>query len=173
VEKIDMLYRLHGNSRLGRLGQARARRRQRASVRRHFRQGCRAAATRAFTAAELYRTGKVATLAAAAMHCGSNVQYIQAAIVVLQDETAISPQKIQQSILEGHLPLLAAARKARRRQEAARVTVEKMVATYRGWTPAQRANFGRAVGVAELWDDSIVSAIGGERCETAYAVAAE
>jgi hypothetical protein len=115
----------------------------------------------------------VATLAAAAMHCGSNVQYIQAAIVLRQDETAISPQKIQQSILKGHVSLLTAARKARRRQEAARVTVEKMVAIYRGWTPAQRANFGRAVGVAELWDDSIVSAIGGKHGETAYAVAAE
>jgi hypothetical protein len=173
MEKTYMLDSVTSHSGLSRRRQSQTRRRQRASARRHFRQGCRAAATRAFTAAELYLGGKVATLAAAAMHCGSNVQYIQAAIVVRQDETASSPQKIQQSILEGHVPLLAAARKARRRQEAARVTVEKMVATYRGWTPAQRANFGRTVGVAELWDDSIVPAIGGGHGETAYAVAAE
>jgi len=47
-------------------------RRQRASARRHFRHGWRAAAAQAFTAAEIYLDKRVPSLAAAAMHCGSN-----------------------------------------------------------------------------------------------------
>jgi hypothetical protein len=108
-------------------------------------------------------------LAAAAMHCGSNVQYVQAAIVLIQDETALHPQRMWQSVLEGRVPLLAAAHEARRRQEAARVTVKKMAAAWRHWTPTQRASFGRTVGVAELWDHSIVPAIGEGRSELAAA----
>jgi len=146
--------------------------RQRASARRHFHNGCRAAAARAFTAAEIYLAERVPSLAAAALHCGSNVQYVQAAIVLIQDKTAPHPQGVQQSILEGRVPLLAAARAARQRQKAERVTVEEMVATWRLWTPVQRANFGRTVGVAEIWDDAIASVIG-EGGELACAVAAE
>jgi len=80
---------------------------------------------------------------------------------------------MRQSVLEGRVPLLAAAREARQRQEAARVTVEEMVASWRCWTPGQRANFGRTVGVAEIWDQAIVPTIGEERGELARAVAAE
>ena len=85
-----------------------ARRRQRASARRHFRLGWRAAAARAFTGAELYLNKTAPTLAAAAACCGSNVQYVQAAIVLIQD------QKIRRSVLEGRVPLLAAAHEMRR-----------------------------------------------------------
>src|SRR5262249_14113184 len=88
-------------------------RRQRASARRHFRYGCRAAAARAFTAAEIYLDRRVPSLAAAAMHCGSNVPYVQAAIILIQDETAPHPQRMRQSVLEGRVPLLAAAHEAR------------------------------------------------------------
>jgi hypothetical protein len=150
-----------------------SRRRQRASARRHFHYGCRAAAARAFTAAEIYLDKRVPSLAAAAMHCGSNVQYVQAAIVLIQDETALHPQRMRQLVLEGRVPLLAAAREARRRQKAERVTVEEMVASWRCWTPGQRANFGRAVGVAEIWDDAIEPVISEERGELAHAIAAE
>src|SRR5262245_22600246 len=114
------------------------RRRQRASARRHFRHGWRAAAARAFTGAELYLNRTAPTLAAAAACCGSNVQYVQAAIVLIQDETALHPQRMRQSILEGRVPLLAAAHEARRRQKAERVTVEEMAARWRCWTPEQR-----------------------------------
>jgi hypothetical protein len=148
------------------------RRRQRASARRHFRHGYRAAAVRAFTGAEIYLDKKVPNLAAAAMHCGSNVQYVQAAIVLIQAE-ALHPWKMRQSVLEGRVPLLAAAHEARRRQKAARVTVEEMTAAWRGWTSSQRAYFGRSVGVAEIWDFSIVPVISEERGELACAVAAE
>src|SRR5215813_12528567 len=103
-----------------------ARHRQRASTRRHFRYGCRAAPARAFTAAEIYIDKRVPTLAAAALHCGASVPYIQAAIILIRDATAPHPQGVRQSVLEGRASLLAAARAARRRQEAARVTVEKM-----------------------------------------------
>ena len=153
--------------------QSRTHRRQRASVRRHFRHGWRAAAARAFTGAELYLNRTTPTLAVAAACCGSNVPYIQAAIVLIRDETAFHSQRMRQSVLEGRVPLLAAAREARQRQEAARVTVEKMAATWRCWTPGQRANFGRTVGAAEIWDQAIVPVIGEERGELAHAVAGE
>jgi hypothetical protein len=149
------------------------RRRQRASARRHFRHGCRAAAARAFTAAEIYLDKRVPSLAAAAMHCGSNVPYIQAAIALIRAETTRHPQGMRQSVLEGRASLLAAAHAARQRQEAARITVEKMAAVWREWTPAQRANFGRTVGAGEIWDDAIAPVIGEKRSERACAVAAE
>ena len=112
-------------------------------------------------------------MAVAAMHCGSNVPYIQAAIVLIQDKTALDPQRTRQSVLEGRVPLLAAARAARQRQKAERVTVEEMVASWRRWTPGQRANFGRTVGAAEIWDQAIVPVIGEGCGERARAVAAE
>src|SRR5262249_44811654 len=97
----------------------------------------------------------------------------QAAVSLIRDEIALHSQGMRRSILEGRVPLLEAAHAARQRQEAARVTVEKMAATWRGWTPAQRANFGRTVGAAEIWDQAIVPAIGEERGEFARAVAEE
>jgi hypothetical protein len=112
-------------------------------------------------------------LAAAAMRCGSNVPYVQAAIILIQDETAPHPQRVRQSVLEGRVPLLAAAHEARQRQKAARVTVEEMVASWRCWTPGQRASFGRAIGVAEIWDDAIAPVVSEEGGELARAVAAE
>jgi hypothetical protein len=133
-----------------------SRRRQRASARRHFHDGCRAAAARAFTAAEIYLDKRVPSLAAAAMHCGSNVRYVQAAIVLIQDETAY-PQRMRQLVLEGRVPLLAAAHAARQ------------LASWRCWMKL-RAEYRRS---AEIWDDAIVSALGEERGDLARAVAAE
>jgi len=135
------------------------RRRQRASARRHFRHGCRAAAARAFTAAEIYLDKKVPSLAAAAMHCGSNVQYVRAAIVLIQNATA-PPQQMRQWVLEGRMPLLAAAHAA------------KQLASWRRWM-TQRVQFGRNVGITEVWADAIVPALGEERGELVRAVAAE
>ena len=134
-------------------------RRQRASARRHYRHGCRAAAARAFTAAEIYLDKRVPSLAAAAMHCGSNVQYVQAAIVLIQNETA-KPQQMRQWVLEGRMPLLAAAHAA------------KQLASWRRWMK-QRVQFGRNVGITEVWADAIVPALGEERGELVRAVAAE
>src|SRR5262245_16851072 len=75
--------------------------RRRASPRRHFRNGCRAAAARALTAARLYVDKKVLTLAAAAACCGSSVPYVQAGIVLIEDQTA--PSGVLESVLEGHV----------------------------------------------------------------------
>src|SRR6516225_12034935 len=109
--------------------------RQRASARRHFHDGCRAAAARAFTAAEIYLDKKVPSLAAAAMHCGSNVQYVRAAIVLIQNETA-KPQQMRQWVLEGRMPLLAAAHAARQLASWRCEMRQRM---------KQRAQFGRNV----------------------------
>lgn len=44
-----------------------------------------------------------------------------------------------------------------------RITVDEAVLAWRAWTPAQRAAFGRGVGVAEVWDHAIVPTISQER----------
>jgi hypothetical protein len=75
--------------------------------------------------------------------------------------------------LAGNVPLLVAARLARRRQKAARITVEEMATAWRRWPPSMRAAFGQSVGAAELWDHSIVPTISVEHGDRAYAVAAE
>jgi hypothetical protein len=43
------------------------------------------------------------------------------------------------------------------------VTVDEAVASWRSWTPAQRADFGRGAGVANIWDDAIAPVITEER----------
>ena len=64
------------------------RRRRRQSARRHFRNGQRAAVTRAITAAKIYTAGSVPSLKSAAACCGSNIHYVRAAIPVIQSERA-------------------------------------------------------------------------------------
>ena len=49
----------------------------------------------------------------------------------------------------------------RRLQE--RVTVDEAVASWRAWTPEQRAAFGRGAGVSEIWDCAISPVINEER----------
>jgi len=136
------------------------RRRQRASARRHFRHGWCTAAARAFTGAELYLNKTALSLAEAAVRCGSNVHYVRAAIALIKDEPDSRSRAL---VLTGHVPMLAAANQVRRRQKAEPVTVEDMVATWRSWTPGQRAKFGRSVGVGEVWDHAIVPVISEER----------
>src|SRR5262245_49708065 len=102
-----------------------AHRRQRASARRHFRLGWRAAATRASTGAQWYLDKKVSTLAMAAACCGSNPKYIQAAVALIQDASGINPDPIEEVLL-GRVPLLRAAAQAKRRQRASHFTVEEL-----------------------------------------------
>jgi hypothetical protein len=142
-------------------------RRQRASSRRHFRHGCRAAAIRAFTGARLYLDKKSPTLVRAAEDSGSNVNYVRAAIVVIEDGSLHE----HALVLAGHLPLLEAANQARRRRKAERitvdaverVTVEQAVASWRRWSPEQRADFGRGAGISEIWDFAISPVVAEER----------
>jgi hypothetical protein len=132
------------------------RRRQRASARRHFRHGWRAAAVRAFTGAGLYIDKKVPTLVRAAEDCGSNVQYVRAAVAVLKDGS-LNEQAL---VLTGHLPLLEAANQARLRRK---IPVDEAVMAWRSWTPEQRADFGRGAGISEIWDHAIAPVITEER----------
>jgi hypothetical protein len=139
------------------------RRRQRASARRHFRHGWRAAVVRAFTGARLYLDKKAPTLVRAAEDCGSNVQYVRAAIVVIEDgslhELAL--------VLTGHLPLLEAASQARLRRKAECITVDEAVTSWRKWTPEQRVAFGRGAGVSEIWDHAIAPVVSEDRAQAA------
>jgi hypothetical protein len=97
----------------------------------------------------VYLDKRFPTLAKAAEACGSNVQYVRAAVVMM----------VRESVLVGHVPLLAAANLARQRQKAERVTVDEAVTSWRKWTPEQRADFGRGAGIADVWDYAIAPAI--------------
>jgi hypothetical protein len=134
-------------------------RRQHRSSRRHFRHGWRAAAMRAFTGARLYLDKKAPTLIRAAEDCGSNVQYVRAAIVVIEDGSLHE----QALVLTGHLPLLVAANQVRQRRKAERIPVDRAVLAWRSWTPEQRAEFGRGAGISEIWDCAISPVINEER----------
>jgi len=143
------------------LYRAPAPRRQRASPRRRFRNGHRAAVVRATTGARLYLDGRASSLAAAAEACGSNVLYIRAAIILLR---ATDPSLLN-SAMAGLVSLREAADQERHRRKATRVTVDEVVQTWRVWTPEQRAEFGRDVGIAELWDNAIIPVMTEERGE--------
>jgi hypothetical protein len=130
--------------------------RRRQSPRRHFRHGRRAAAVRALTSAGLYIDKKVPNLIRAAEDCGSNVNYVRAALAVLE---AGSLQE-QALVLAGHLPLLEAANQARLRRK---IPVDDAVLAWRVWTPEQRIQFGRGAGIAELWDDAISPVVSEQR----------
>ncbi len=134
-------------------------RRQRASARRHFRHGWRAAVVRAFTAAGLYLNEQVPTLTAAAERCGSNVLYVRAAIVLIKHETLIE----QERVLRGDVPLLVAAKFAWRERKVKDITVEEVVASWRRWSPEQRSAFGRGAGIVELRDNAIIPVMAEER----------
>jgi hypothetical protein len=75
-------------------------------VRHQIRRGRRAAAVQAFTAARLYLTKQVSTLAAAAEACGTTVKYTEAAITILMSEDG----QLEVDVLLGHVSLLAAAK---------------------------------------------------------------
>src|SRR5262249_52786540 len=135
---------------------------RRRSPHRQFRNGRRAAAVRAFTGARLYLDKKAPTLIQAAEDCGSNVQYVRAAITVIEDG---SPAE-HALVLTGDLPLFTAASQARLRRKPERVTVEEAVASWRSWTPEQRLAFGRCAGISEIWDWAISPVITLERAES-------
>ena len=134
--------------------------RKRRSPRRHFRNGHRAAVTRATTGAALYLDKDVSTLAEAAEACGSNVQYIRAAVALMR-----AGDPLLDLVFAGSISLTAAANQARRQRKMESVTVDAAVASWRVWTPEQRAEFGRDAGVGTLWDDAIIPTITEERTQ--------
>jgi hypothetical protein len=122
-------------------------RRCRQSARRHFRNGRRSAAVRAFTAAALVIQGVTPTIAAAAERCGSCPAYVQAAIALLQSEN----QGLFTDVIHGRIPLLAAAREVRR--------LSALVTAYRQASAADRVAFAKTIGPSTLFDSSLVPAL--------------
>jgi hypothetical protein len=120
-------------------------RRRRQSARRHFRHGQCAAALRAITGARLYLKGATPTLAVAAESTGSNVAYIQAAIILLRADNA----SLVSDVLAGRVPLLQAAREAKR--------LVDLVTAYREAKDPDRVAFARACGVEAIFNTLVAA----------------
>jgi hypothetical protein len=86
----------------------------------------------------------VPTVSAAAERTGSSWAYVEAALVILAAENT----SLVADVVNGRVPLLAAARKVQRLGE--------LVAAYRKATAADRVAFARAVGPTVLFDTSLV-----------------
>ena len=122
-------------------------RRTRQSARRQFKNGRRNAAVRGFTGAQIFRSKIAPTIAAAAERTGTSRAYVKAALAILQSENA----SLVADVINGKVPLLAAAREVKRLGE--------LVAAYRRASSADRVAFARAVGPTVLFDTSLVSAL--------------
>jgi hypothetical protein len=119
--------------------------RLRQSARRHFRHGHRAAALRAFTGARLYLAQAVPTLAAAADSTGSNVAYVQAAIILLRSDNT----SLVNEVLAGDVPILEAAAQVRR--------LVDLIAAYRDAKDHDRVAFARACGVETIFNTLVAA----------------
>jgi hypothetical protein len=110
-----------------------------------FRNGHRAAVLRAVTSASILlgRPIKASSQARAAELCGANVQYVEAAVWLLQAEDSA----LIADVLAGRISLLKAAAKVRRRS--------RLIAAYQDATADDRAAFGEVVGAASVWDEVI------------------
>ena len=121
---------------------------RRQSARRLVRNGQRAAALRAITAAKLYLNKSISTLDLAAASCGSNVPYVRAAITLLRSENT----QLLDHALTGAVPLLEAAARAERLAE--------LVTAYRHATPEDLAALGRTLGAEAVFANVIEPALG-------------
>ena len=115
------------------------------SSRRRFRRGQSAAAVRAFTGAQLYVNAAVPTLEAAAMACGSNVAYVQAAIILLKADNA----SLVHDVRAGKVPILQAAREAER--------LVNLITAYREAKDPDRIAFARACGVETIFNTLVAA----------------
>ena len=88
----------------------------------------------------MYLNGAVPTLAAAADSTGSNVAYVQAAIVLLKANNA----SLVSDVLAGRVSILQAARSARR--------LVDLVTAYREAKDPDRVAFARACGAEAIFD---------------------
>jgi hypothetical protein len=122
-------------------------RRHHRSARRHFDSGKRVAALRAVTAARLYASGSIATVAKAALSCGSNRRYVEAAITLLKSENTT----LLNAVVGGQVPLLAAAAQVTR--------LADLVDAFRKANAGDRVSFAQAVGPTVLFDTSLVPAL--------------
>ena len=105
--------------------------------------------TQAFTAACLLRDGLlgVNTATQAAIACGVAPSYVSAATIILNSRD----EALAVDVLTGRVPLLQAAGQVQ--------NCAALVAAFKNATPADRAAFGRTVGVSELFDSAIAPAI--------------
>jgi len=122
-------------------------RRVRIPGRRQFRNGRRLAAVRAITAAKLYLSKAVPTLKAAVEACGTNYNYVRAAIILLKAENT----SLLARVVAGEILILAAAREVER--------LSKLVASYRAATANDHVAFAKIVGPTVLFDDMLVPAV--------------
>jgi hypothetical protein len=111
---------------------------------RRFRHGRCAAAVRALTGAKLLLKGEMPNLVMAAEATGSNPGYIAFMIIVLQSEDHV----LLHDVLAGMISLHKAAKWAK--------PVADLVVAHRRANASELARYGRAVGTAELWDETIV-----------------
>jgi hypothetical protein len=95
---------------------------------------------RAITAAKLYATGAITSLAKAAEACGSNVIYVKAATVLLKVEN----EALLRRVLAGYEPLLESAQQARRTAD--------LISAYRSANDADRVAFARTCGTEAIFD---------------------
>jgi hypothetical protein len=86
-------------------------------------------------------------LADVAEACGSNVRYVQAALVLIKSENA----DLLSRVLKGHAPLLATAAQAQR--------VANLVSAYRQAQPDDLVELGRTVGAEAVFGNVIEPAI--------------
>ncbi len=106
-------------------------------------------ALQAFVAAHMLRHGLLGidTITAAAVCTGSSRALVKSALVILQSENA----SLVTDILVGRCTLLKAAKKVANRAQ--------LIESFKSATLEDRIAFGNAVGVATLWDSTIVPAL--------------
>jgi len=109
--------------------------------------GRRNAAVRAFTGAQIIRSGIAPSVEAAAERTGSTRSYVQAALAILAAENT----SLIADVINGRVPLLAAAREVQR--------LGALVSAYRQASAADRVAFARVVGPTVLFDTSLVPAL--------------
>jgi hypothetical protein len=120
--------------------------RQRRSPHRQFKNGQRAAALRAITAAGLYDTEPAYdTLATAAAACGSNVPYLRAALALKEH----GDERLIRGVMFGHIPLLGAMKEIE--------PVVRLGRAYRSASTSDRIAFARREGVDNIFE-TLVSA---------------
>jgi hypothetical protein len=141
LDSVHIIDRIHVNGGNGGNG------RHRRSARRHFQNGQRLAALRAITAAKGYLAGIFPTIAVAAMSCGSNRIYVDAALVLLKTEDSI----LLEAVLAGEKPLVAAADEMK--------VVATLVSALRQATATDLATLGRIVGPGQVFDRVVVPAL--------------
>jgi len=161
---------MHGFQRSGQLRPRRRRRRQ------FNHDGERRAVRQALTGAKLYLAGEFTSLKAAAEAVGASVDYVRAAVALLQAENV----SLLQDVLAGHVPPAAAAKMVTQ-LAAAIVAYNAMTATDKkafefvtGATadltdhlvhaiPSQRAAAARALGADVVWDEMVMPLIAADR----------